>query len=431
MQRLAVRYHSPAEGALELLKAEGTSALELMPQNQRDENAAQRIMFAMMKNGQMEDGETAKLKDKIALQKAVSEIMEDGKTGNKTTEDAKDADVDGKPERSTEEDGGKQTAKKPRMEKNGDDVTGDDTTSKLPGITFRPHPDNGRIPEADDTKPADPTLPFRPRPANTSTSSSKVRQAPTKSIGELLAKAFPTGFEDRTMAQPYIPRYTTTDMMALWQHLFDKFSFILSSRSALPATGASDVTCHIEDLFHRITCIPLTDLGPPLQALIAKLASKPATSTIVQALFSARLWGSLTAGTSPFDPEGLSASETRLWETIAEHFGLQHVRAMSVLSAIRRCRDEQYEEDRSSPLRLLILHSRRCLASCRCRGNWIPSLLLAFDPRTSSSYLLKPTIFSKYRLARFTTPPACQRLICLKRPKTHTSTASCLQSGPV
>jgi hypothetical protein len=90
-----------------LTKAKETSALELMPQKLTEEVVAQKIVLAMMKNGEMKDEETAKRRDKIALQKVVSEIMKDeetAKAGDKKTEDAKaggDGDKDGKPKRST------------------------------------------------------------------------------------------------------------------------------------------------------------------------------------------------------------------------------------------------------------------------------------------------------------------------------------------
>jgi hypothetical protein len=123
LQRLAVRYHNPPEGSVELLKAKGMSVLELMPQKMRDEVEMQKVMIRTMMN------------DKKPTQ-----------ASRKTGAAAKsgEGDVDGKRKRTSEEDEGNQTAKKPRVEKGGDVIMGDeiadeveDTTTKPTGIPFR------------------------------------------------------------------------------------------------------------------------------------------------------------------------------------------------------------------------------------------------------------------------------------------------------
>jgi hypothetical protein len=123
LQRLAVRYHNPPEGSVELLKAKGMSVLELMPQKMRDEVEMQKVMIRTMMN------------DKKPTQ-ASSKTGAAAKSG--------DDDVDGKRKRTSEKDEGKQTAKKPRVEKGGDVIMGDeiadeveDTTTKPTGIPFR------------------------------------------------------------------------------------------------------------------------------------------------------------------------------------------------------------------------------------------------------------------------------------------------------
>jgi hypothetical protein len=119
---------------------------------------------------------------------------------------------------------------------------------------------------------------------------------------------------------------------------------------AHPVTPASGALRHIEELFRRVACLPITDLDLPLSTLVAKVSKTAkqelSTHDIAQSLFSARMWELVTAGTSHFDIEVASTSETMLWRTMAQEFGLQHVRAMSVLSTIRRFQNqEDYEGD--------------------------------------------------------------------------------------
>jgi hypothetical protein len=131
LQRLAVRYHNPPEGAVELLKAKGTSVLDLMPQKMRDEVEMQKVMISTMMN------------DKKPAQ-ASSKTGAAAKSG--------DGDVDGKRKRTSEEDEGKQTAKKPRVEKGEDVIIGDeiadeveDTTTKPTGFPFRLRSENDGV----------------------------------------------------------------------------------------------------------------------------------------------------------------------------------------------------------------------------------------------------------------------------------------------